>query len=168
MLLREASKCAVPAQCRLHADLVGADFADAYSIMNPDSDRSAIAIWLQTVRHTPAWVERAMDLRNAVVRRLGLKDLGRLAGFDKEKPADAYRVGDRLGIFTVHHVSSDEIVLGDADKHLDVQLSLMKLDGGARVVLTTVVHVHNLLGHVYMAFVKPMHRQIAPAVLSRI
>ena len=165
---RKASKCDIPSQCWLRPELADADFADAYSVMNPDRDRSAMTIWLHTVRRTPAWVERAMDLRNAVVSRLGLKDLGRLAGFDKKKPADAYRVGDRIGIFTVHHVSSDEIVLGDADKHLDVRLSLIKLDGGARVVITTVVHVHNLLGRVYMAFVKPMHRLIAPAVLSRI
>ncbi len=164
----KASKCDVPAQCQLSRTLASADFADAYVALNPAPERAAMAIWLDTVRRTPAWVERAMDLRNAVVRRLGLKDLGNLAGFDPLKAGQEYRVGDRVGIFSVRHVSADEIVLGDSDKHLDVNLSLLKVDGGARVVISTVVHVHNTLGHVYMLFVKPMHRLIAPTVLSRI
>ncbi|MFV0678882.1 DUF2867 domain-containing protein [Ottowia sp.] len=164
----KASKCAVPPQCRLNPTLHSADFADAYQAANPQPARSAMAIWLDTVRRTPAWVERAMDARNAVVRRLGLKDLGNLSSFEPLKADHDYRVGDRVGIFTVRHIAVDEVILGDSDKHLDVALSLLKMDDGARVVVSTVVHVHNRLGHAYMALVKPMHRLIAPAVLSRI
>lgn len=39
---------------------------------------------------------------------------------------------------------------------------------GARVVMSTVAHVKNCLGHLYMFFVKPMHRIIAPGLLSKI
>ena len=34
------------------------------------------------------------------------------------------------------------------------------------ITITTVVHVNNLLGHLYMLPVAPMHRRIAPAVLA--
>ncbi|HEY8706862.1 MAG TPA: DUF2867 domain-containing protein [Burkholderiaceae bacterium] len=33
--------------------------------------------------------------------------------------------------------------------------------------VSTVVHIHNLLGRVYMLFVAPVHRLIVPAVLGR-
>jgi uncharacterized protein (UPF0248 family) len=64
------------------------------------------------------------------------------------------------------------VLLGDRDKHLDVVLSVYKhpLDqkGIQSVSVTTVVHIHNLLGRIYMLPVMPLHRLIAPAVLTRI
>lgn len=55
----------------------------------------------------------------------------------------------------------------------DTPLVALSNNGGCVVarsaeVKTTVVHVHNLLGRVYMLAVKPWHRRIAPAVLSRL
>ena len=127
-----------------------------------------MAIWLDTVRQTPAWVERMMGLRNAVVSRLGLKNLGNLSSFSPLKAAEDYREGDRVGIFSILHISDNEIILGDSDKHLDVQLSLYKTAQDAKVVLSTVVHIHNRLGRIYMLFVTPVHRMIVPAVLAKI
>ena len=109
-----------------------------------------------------------MALRNAVVARLGLKHDGDLSSFDFSKKAQDYRVGDRVGIFTVYKISENEVIMGEDAKHLDVRLSLFKTDHGSRVVLSTVVHVKNWLGHLYMFFVKPMHRIIAPTVASKI
>jgi hypothetical protein len=45
---------------------------------------------------------------------------------------------------------------------------VLKQDGGRKVTTSTVVHIHNMLGHVYMFFVAPAHRIIAPTVLSRL
>ncbi|QTD47420.1 DUF2867 domain-containing protein [Ottowia testudinis] len=159
---------AVPEQSVLQSSLRDAHFYDAYSVSDPHADRSALQIWLETVSRTPAWVETAMTLRNAVVARLGLKHLGGLSDFSATKPAASYAVGDRVGIFTIRHLSDQEIVLGDDDKHLHVRLSLFKDAAQERVVVSTVVHIHNLLGHAYMFFVKPMHRIIAPSVLAKI
>ena len=67
------------------------------------------------------------------------------------------------------------MVLGDSDRHLDVQVSLMRLPGpeGApsgtfTAAMSTVVHVHNALGRIYMLGVAPAHRVIAPAVVARL
>ena len=127
-----------------------------------------MALWVQTLGRTPKWVEAAMRVRNAIVKHLGLKDLGGMAAdIDRNRPFQAYRVGERVGIFTVLHLSEDEVVMGDDDKHLDVQVSLLKTVD-SKVIVSTVVHIHNALGRVYMFFVKPAHHIIAPAVLSRI
>lgn len=113
-----------------------------------------------------------MLLRNKVVRLFGLKDLGGLGGFDASKPASAYLPGDRVGIFTLISCTSNEVLLGDSDKHLDVVLAVFRHPSVAESVqtisITTVVHVHNWLGRLYMLPVKPMHKLIAPAVLNRI
>ena len=113
-----------------------------------------------------------MAARNAVVQMVGLKNLGTLSEIDASKPSSAYQPGERVGIFTLFENTFDEVLLGDRDKHLDVVLSvhrrLLPSGDAVEVTLTTVVHVKNLLGRLYMLPVKPAHRIIAPAVLARI
>ena len=109
-----------------------------------------------------------MALRNRVVSLVGLKNLGHL-GEIKDKPVNAYRVGDRVGIFSLRYLSENEIILGDSDKPLIVCVSIYKQSIGEQhsVALSTVVHIHNTLGRVYMFFVAPAHKIIAPAVLAK-
>ncbi|MYN06281.1 DUF2867 domain-containing protein [Pseudoduganella aquatica] len=77
-------------------------------------------------------------------------------------------MGDRVGIFSILYLSDDEVILGDADKHLKVCVSVRKLsEARSAVAVSTVVHIHNLLGRVYMLFVAPVHKLIVPAVLVR-
>jgi hypothetical protein len=144
-------------------------FFDAYGMPLKHEGRSALEIYLNVIGKTPAWVDFLMALRNRVVGLFGLKNLGALGELKKMKAAVEYRIGDRVGIFSLISMTDNEIILGDSDKHLDVKVSLCKLNDDAEesVAITTVVHIHNLLGRVYMLFVTPFHRIIAPAVLAR-
>ena len=73
-----------------------------------------------------------MFVRNKAVRLVGLKDLGQLddghppASGRPLRDARSYRVGDRVGIFRIRHLSDTEVVMGQDDKHLDVQVSICK------------------------------------------
>ena len=116
-------------------------------------------------------------MRNKLVRLVGLKDLGQLHdGYPPSSgrspgEASSYRVGDRVGIFRIRHLSDTEVVMGQDDKHLDVQVSLHKYAPAGQapmVVVSSVVHIHNALGHAYMAVVKPFHRRIVRAMLGRL
>jgi hypothetical protein len=156
----------VPIASRLHRITPGAHFHDSYRMALVSDPRTALQLYLDTAVRTPAWVDRLMALRNAVVSRIGLKDLGALGAIDRDKPASAYRAGDRIGIFELRHVSDDEVILGDSDRHLDVQVSVCR--EGDELSMSTVVHVHRPLGHVYMFFVAPVHRRIVPAVMRRV
>ncbi|MBI5259199.1 MAG: DUF2867 domain-containing protein [Burkholderiales bacterium] len=151
--------------------LPGAYFHDCHVVRVPASDTTALGHFLQVVARTPRWVNLLMALRNRTVALFGLKNLGALGGFDPAKPESAYRPGERVGIFTLIQNTPDEVLLGDDDKHLEVVLSVFKgpvdAAGQVRVSVTTVVHVHNLLGRLYMLPVTPLHRLIAPAVLAR-
>jgi hypothetical protein len=159
----------IPSVSQLFREAPGAYFHDCYQVELRDDSPSALALFLAVANRTPRWVDRLMGLRNRIVSKLGLKDLGLLHQVDPNKPLSAYRVGDRVGIFTLLHLSDDEVVLGDADKHLDVKVSVCKLRREGRDVIasSTVVQVHNALGRAYMLFVAPVHRRIAPAMLAQ-
>ena len=159
----------VPERSRLRSEIASADFHDAWEAPLHDPDRSALEIYLTAVSNTPRWVDALMALRNRIVAVFGLKNLGTLGAIDRTRPAASYRPGERLGIFTILSIQDAELVLGDSDKHLRAQVSVYREGGAsARVVASTVVHVHNALGRVYLFFVVPLHRRIVPAMLERI
>jgi hypothetical protein len=159
----------VPLDSAIAKHLQGAYYFDSYEMPLEHGGRSALEIYLDIIGRTPAWVDFLMGLRNRVVLLFGLKNLGGLGALSRDKPAAAYRPGDRVGIFTLLSNTDDEVIMGDSDKHLDVKLSVQKLarDGKQFVTNTTVVHIHNRLGRVYMLFVIPIHKRIVPAVLGR-
>jgi hypothetical protein len=159
----------VPGSSDISKQLQGADYFDSYEIALEHAGRSALEIYLGVISKTPAWVNFLMAARNRVVRFVGLKNLGHLGDLQRTKAARDYRIGDRVGIFTLLSNTDNEIIMGDSDKHLDVKVSICKLAQGGKesVASTTVVHIHNLLGRVYMLFVIPFHKLIVPAVLVR-
>ena len=163
---------APPPGSRIAAMLPGAYFHDAWAMTASQPELTALDQFLLAARKTPRWVEACMGLRNRVVRRLGLKDLGGLSSLAAHRTARDYRPGDRVGIFTLFDNDPDEALLGDRDRHLDVMLSVHKSAPTATqpvfVTVTTVVHVHNLLGRLYMLPVTPMHKLITPVVLGAV
>jgi hypothetical protein len=162
----------VPKPSAIAAYLPDAYFHDSWSVAARDPCLSALGQFVGIVMATPPWVNKLMAIRNTVVSAIGLKNLGTLSHVDQAKPASAYRPGDRVGIFTLIENTADEVLLGDKDKHLDVVVSVHKAEdetsGGVLVTVTTVVHVHNWLGRLYMLPVTPLHRVIAPAVLKAV
>lgn len=161
-----------PARSRIEVRLAGSYFHDAWAIAAADPTLDALGQFLRVAQGTPAWIEHLMALRNRIVSLLGLKNLGSLSGMDPTKPAQDYQLGDRVGIFTVLSRTPDEVWLGDQDKHLDVVVSVHRgeaaADGAVTVTVTTVVHVHNWLGRLYMIPVAPAHRVIARTMVRAI
>ena len=163
-------KTTVPLGSRI-ADLVpGSYFYDAWRVRVAESNLSALEQYLKAAQATPRWVSACMTIRNKAVGLFGLKNLGNLQNVLPGRKADTYKVGDRVGIFTLYESTFDEVLLGDKDKHLDVTLSVHRsvADECEFITITTVVNVHNALGRVYMMPVTPMHRVIVPSVLRTI
>jgi hypothetical protein len=165
-------KTGVPASSAIAAYIPGASFHDSWAIAAEDTDQPALGLFIKALLATPPWIDRLMAMRNRAVAALGLKDLGTLSRLDPSRPAASYAPGDRVGIFTLIANTADEALLGDQDKHLDVMLSVHTAAGATSglivVTVTTVVHVHNWLGRLYMLPVAPMHHIIAPTVLKAI
>jgi hypothetical protein len=161
-------KADVPKESRLASTLADAYFFDSYRFQNRNKERSSLQVWLEHATKTPSWVNMLMAVRNKIVSALGLKNLGHLGDLEPGKEASDYKVGDRVGIFTLLSVNENEIILADNDKHLDVKVSVyIDGDGGNQVSISTVVHVHNMIGKVYLLFVKPLHKLIVPSTIIR-
>jgi hypothetical protein len=165
----EVNEIPIPTDCSLHDSARTAYFADAFETVVPRSHLTATQLYGVVMRSTPRWVDNAMRTRNRVVRWFGLKDLGALSAV----PAMAdqpLQPGQRIGIFTFAHATPTELVMQDTDKHLSVQIAVIKQSVDAvhdRVIACTVVHTHNLLGRLYLLPVGPAHKHIVPAVLRR-
>ncbi len=131
-------------------------------------NQTAMDVFLEIAAQTPAWIAFLMSMRNWVVSKLGLKHLGGLQDVSRVKLASEYAVGERAGIFTLVSLTEKEVVLEDRDKHLDVRVSfLIEPEGETAIVYaSTVVHVHNVFGKIYMFFVAPFHKIIVPSTLK--
>lgn len=164
-----ATATEVPIHSEISRRLGGAHFHDCYAVPLQHDGRSSLDLYLDVVSQTPTWVNRLMALRNKAVGFVGLKYLGHLGAVNQSKPSSAYRVGDRVGIFSLLYLTEGEVILGESDKHLNVQVSVCKLAHGQHgsLAVSTVVHIHNMLGRIYMVFVAPVHKLIVPAMLSR-
>lgn len=162
---KRVRETAVPQDSCLSAQLETAYFYDAYEVRQKECDESALQVALRLAGTAPGWFDFLMMLRNRIVGLFGLKNLGRLSAVDRRKAPGDYRVGDRIGIFTLLSVTPEEVVLGDDDKHLRAQISVFKRNN---VTISTVVHVHNFLGRAYLFFVIPAHRLLVPPLLKRL
>ena len=107
-----------------------------------------------------------MSMRNWIISKPGLKNLGGLQDVSKEKLGIEYVVGERVGIFTLVSLTEHEVVLEDCDKHLNVRVSfLVEPEMEATIVhVNTVVHVNNIFGKIYMFFVTLFHKIIVPSM----
>ncbi|HXW73054.1 MAG TPA: DUF2867 domain-containing protein [Methylocella sp.] len=166
--MTQVAETAVPVESLLQPSLASADFYDAYAAPLQEAGLTPTEIFLRVSRATPRWIAQLMALRNRLVRLVGLKDVGAMGGATGKLAAD-YRVGDRLGIFSIFETTDKELVLGIDDHHLDVRVSVLKApaESARSYVVSTVVHIHNRLGRLYMAPVGFIHPFIVRAMMAR-
>ncbi|AMP09414.1 hypothetical protein CAter282_1631 [Collimonas arenae] len=141
----------------------GHDFADAYqvatSISGLDARQAADAI----IKHPPSWIKGLMTIRNRVVKLFRL----RTVEMGVDDPKSALRM---VGGFPIVSQSSQEVILGFDDKHLDFRISIVAAPdrfGGTQVTVATLVKTNNFLGRTYLATILPFHRIIVRHLLER-
>jgi len=65
----------------------------------------------------------------------------------------------------IERCSSDEILLGLDDKHLNFLISVMRHEQG--FTLATWVHTHNWFGRAYLWIIMPFHKLIVRNAVAR-
>jgi hypothetical protein len=155
---------AIPDESRVRQLYSSTYLADAYEAPLPSGaihDPQALARFI--FGNQPSWVSKLMRMRDMIAARFGLKTADRL-----RKSA-----GKRVGIFKIFETHPTEIILGEDDRHLDFRVSVMLRpnpltgDAATYVVVSTVVHCHNLLGRTYITLIAPFHRLVVKAGLRR-
>lgn len=155
----------LPRESRITAVYDRPDLADAYSIdLPPGATRDPEVLARFIFSHQPRWVAALMEVRDSAVSVFGLK-LGR----NLRSSADQRQ---RIGIFKLYETGLLEVLVGEDDKHLDFRASVLYRaaetpQSKASVVLSTVVHCHNLLGRTYLRFIAPFHCLVVQSFLRR-
>lgn len=139
----------LPLQSALHDRIKPMDFIDCYYVESDSSPRHAAEI----ITDFPGWARCLVGIRNIITAPFGLL---------KEGP-DAL---DKVGFFPVESESSEELIAGFNDKHLDFRVSVISKNG--RVFLATWVHTNNLAGKLYLKMILPFHQLIARNALARV
>lgn len=163
-----ATKVALPGDSGVTNLYPSANLADAFAIALPltaSADPELLARFI--FAQQPAWIGALMRVRDAMVAGFGLKTARQLATL---APTDSAGQASRVGIFRIYSNNTNEIILGEDDKHLDFRLSVLcsggpGLQSGRRLTLSTVVKCHNLPGRAYIALIAPFHRIVVKASL---
>ena len=100
----------------------------------------------------PAWIDWLLKLRNTIVKPLGLDTTSRFSD-------------------SVCEQSTNEIIWGMPDKHLDFHVSMWcgeHRDSKQELRITTVVKYNNWFGRVYFFIIRFFHRIIIRSLLNGI
>lgn len=156
----------VPSTSLAMRSLPHIDFADAFKCQLPENQPQNIDSVTRAIFLTmPQWITGLLELRNNIVRPLGLKTSIDALPFNGEGELIP---GTAVGVFEVLDRGLDEeILLGEDDKHLDYRVSV-RLECEKEkcwVVVSTVVKFNNWLGRAYFVPVRPVHKIIVPAMM---
>ena len=158
---------ALPAQSTVATLYASTNLADAFAVRLPlGTSADPDVLWRFVMAQQPSWIGWLTNLRDAIVACFGLKTARHLATLSGEAGVE------RIGFFRVYGKSETEIVLGEDDKHLDFRLSVLRTPDlsptlGGQLIVSTVVHCHNLLGRSYIGVIAPFHRLVVKASLRR-
>jgi len=156
---------ALPPESKLVALSSNADLVDAFAVTLPadltlDIDAAAHAVF-----GNPAlWFRMLLACRDRLVAPFGIKTSANLRD---ELQA---RSTPHIDFFPILSRDSHELVIGADDRHLDFRTSVLLREpatGAKReLIVTTVVHCHNILGHVYLTAISPFHKLVVRSSLA--
>ena len=142
-----------------------ANLVDAFAVTLPpdlplDIDTAAHAVF-----GNPAlWFRMLLACRDTLVSPFGLKTSTTL------REALQAQALPHINFFPILSRESHEVVVGADDRHLDFRTSVLLRDAvpGAKreLIVTSVVHCHNRLGHVYLSAIAPFHKLVVRSSLA--
>jgi hypothetical protein len=123
------------------------DSADAFAVTFPGPPPGDPQQWADAIfRAPPLWVRALFGIRQGLVRVVGIES------------------GDRH-VFETVAWQPDEVLVGTDQQHLGFRASVLL--ERRRVVLTTVVQLHNRRGRAYWALVRRIHPAVVRTMLAR-
>jgi hypothetical protein len=142
----EVTPVPLPQSSLLAGALPEVDWADAYAVLIPTGPPGDPQEWVEMIFHSPPrWVAVLFGVREILVGIVGLE-----------------RGGSE--VFDMVSRTADEVLLGVDQSHLSFRASV-RLEA-TRVVLSTVVQVHNGRGRAYWALVRRLHPAVVRTMLA--
>ncbi len=142
-----AAAVVVPESPLLARALPAVGWGDAYAVTFPGRPPGNPQEWADAIfRSRPLWVAALFGVRELLVRIVGIEPGGR-------------------HVFDTVAWNADEVLVGVDQQHLSFRASVLL--ERRRVVLTTVVQVHNRRGRAYSALVRRLHPAVVRTMLTR-
>jgi Protein of unknown function (DUF2867) len=151
------------------------DFIDSFAgkIIDIDNTITIQKVGKAFFTSSPKWVDKLFTFRNKIVSIFGLKTSGKIT--DRKTQLDNFdcEEGQQLGLFKVFSCTTNEVIFGEDDKHLNFRVSLFmeNHDEDTRqktVTISTTVEFNNWFGKLYFLPVRPFHKVIVPVMLRGI
>ena len=160
---------ALPPESQLGAFLKRVDYTDSFALSTNSGSLSILEIYTTILGHLPDAFKHLIVLRSQFVRPMGIRGVSYDELARSIDTTRTYSAGDRIGRWTLFAETRDELVAGADDKHLDFRVSILRerRATGERVIFSTGVQTHNLLGRVYLAVILPFHRFGVAKLLTR-
>lgn len=113
----------------------------------------------------PRWITSLLLLRDRLAGLIGLKTA--TDARDQKRVIEKFNceVGDQIALFRVYEKNTNEVILGENDKHLDFRVSLFLDRSNDTLTVSTHVKFNNWIGRLYFIPVMPMHKIIVPVIL---
>jgi Protein of unknown function (DUF2867) len=140
-----------------------ADLLDSYSVRLAPGWRPTMRSLAEVAfANSPIWYRTLLAVRDGAMRLFGVKSSSQIRN---ETAPD-----QRIDFMPIHVIATDEIVLGEDDRHLNFRLSILRrrFDDGDQIIATTVVRCHNLLGRTYIRVILPFHQLAVRSILARV
>jgi len=166
-------KTKIPENSLLYPNRNKYNYTDSYQGIINDKNNAihSIDIGKAFIKPGPKWIDYLFSLRNKIVSLFGLKTPNNI-GNTKHPDSFNFEPGERVGLFKVFNRTTDEIILGEDDKHLNFRISLFLEEPinnkpNKIVTITTIVIYNNWFGRLYFFPVKPFHRLIVQITLKK-
>ncbi|MGL1922707.1 MAG: DUF2867 domain-containing protein [Hyphomicrobiales bacterium] len=169
----------IPAQSQLFEPAKQAYIIDCFAIGSAEIELPIEELYARLMSQTPKWFDVLMNLRDRIVGLLGLKSTQNMAGYESVfeqtgKPFglnNTTRPSKIMDFFTVVALSENEIILSIKDKHLDMQMSLLRCNVDfekqqCEILMNDVIFTHNFFGKLYLFFIMPVHKIIIKKTLN--
>ena len=160
----------IPPDSLISEALSRIDFSDNYGIKISSAypvEQEELPILF--FKSFPKWVEILLYIRESLAKIIGLKTA---EGMNIEKQIREFKAdkGQSIALFKVYGKTSQELMLGQDDRHLDFRLSIFTVKEGdfTEISLATTVQFNGWLGKAYFVPVKPFHKIIVRLTLKRL
>lgn len=160
-----ARPCELPRASRLKGSLARIDYVDSFAVPLMSADKELVVIYAAVLGDLPKVFKQFLVLRSILVRPFGIAGVSYSELNQRIDIERAYKVGDKIGRWTLFEQYPDELVTGANDGHLDFRVSLFR-EADKRIVLSTAVMTHNVWGRMYLTTILPFHRFAVAKLLT--
>ncbi len=168
-------KSSLPKDSLLSKSNLEYDYIDSFKgfVLDENNKITPLLVVKAFFNASPKWIDVLFMIRNKIVSLMGLKTSNTTKNKEEIIANLKGEPNEQIGLFKIFESNTNEIIMGEDDKHLNFRVSLF-LDKSTSdftkkyITITTTVIFNNWFGKFYFLPVRPFHKLIVPTILKSI